>query len=261
MALHTNVLSPTNHDGSFISYFPLRSEGVQLSAEKARGIGLGWLMAEGASSSSSSSSQAVQTPEQAAEALRQFGEAQHSHSEVIESLAGQADEVDDDEDESLGVCNAEEVLQAYARCREAETIKTYRSAVTAFTNWLVLVKDNHEVKTMVAKILKCSGEPPTYTLDFKELAKSLEGPANLYCRYTLSFQKAANHKNKSGLGHIKNLRSGLSNEFLDNRVELSSLAINMLRNWTRSRKRDDMKARTRPNNPIKFSNATWSTPA
>ena len=92
------------------------------------------------------------------------------------------------------MCNAEEVLQAYARCREAETIKTYRSAVTAFTNWLVLVKDNHKVKTMVANILKCSGEPPTYTLDFKELAKSLEGPANLYCRYTLSFQKAANRK-------------------------------------------------------------------
>ena len=35
VALHTNVMSPTNHDGSFISYFPLRSEGVQLSAEKA----------------------------------------------------------------------------------------------------------------------------------------------------------------------------------------------------------------------------------
>ena len=101
----------------------------------------------------------------------------------------------------------------------------------------------------------------TYTLDYMALAKSLEGPANLYCRYTLSFQKAANRKNKSGLGHIKNLRSGLSNEFLDNRVELSSLAINMLRNWTRSRKRDDMKARTRPNNPTYVGWATWSTPA
>ena len=49
------------------------------------------------------------------------------------------------------MCNAEEVLQAYARCREAETLRTYRSAVTAFTNWLVLVKGIHEVETMVAK--------------------------------------------------------------------------------------------------------------
>ena len=122
------------------------------------------------------------------------------------------------------------------------------------------MKDNHEVKTMVAKILKRSGEPPTYRLDYNELAKSLEGPANMYCQYTLSFQKAANLNKKSGLGHIKNLRSGLSNDFLENRVELSSLAINMLRNWTRSRKRDDMKARTRPNNPIKYSNARSSLP-
>ena len=95
------------------------------------------------------------------------------------------------------------------------------------------MKDNYEVKTMVAKILKLSGVPPTYMLDYNELAKSLEVPANMYCQYTLSFQKAANLNKKSGLGHIKNLRSGLSNDFLDNRVELSSLAINMLRNWTR----------------------------
>ena len=34
----------------------------------------------------------------------------------------------------------------------------------------------------------------------------------------------------------------------------------MLRKWTRSRKRDDMKARTRPNNRIKISNARSSLP-
>ena len=204
-------------------------------------------MVNGASSSSSSPSEAFQTPEQAAEALRQLSIAQHSHAGVVESLAGQAEEgdEDDEEDEPLGVCNAQAVLEAYARCSESGTLKSYRSAVTAFTNWLILVRDNHEVKDSVSKVLKFSGTPPTYTLDYKELAKSLDRPANMYCRYTLSFQKAANLKNKSGLGHIKNLRSGLSNDFLDNQIELSSLAINMLRNWTRSRKRDDMKARTR----------------
>ena len=41
---------------------------------------------------------------------------------------------------------------------------------------------------------------------------------------------------------------------------MSRLALHMLRNWTRSRKRDDMRARTRPNNPIKFSNARSSLP-
>ena len=118
--------------------------------------------------------------------MRLFGEAQHSHQEVIESIDGQAaedDELDDDEEHELGMCNAQEVMEAYARCRERETLRTYRSAVTAFTNWLVTVKDNLEVKAMVAKILKHSGTPPTYKLDFKELAKSLEGSANMYCRY------------------------------------------------------------------------------
>ena len=118
--------------------------------------------------------------------MRLFGEAQHSHQEVIESIDGQAaedDELDDDEEHELGMCNAQEVLEANARCRERETLRTYRSAVTAFTNWLVTVKHNLEVKAMVAKILKHSGTPPTYKLDFKELAKSLEGSANMYCRY------------------------------------------------------------------------------
>ena len=88
--------------------------------------------------------------------MRLFGEAQHSHKEVIESIDGQAaedDELDDDEEHELGMCNAQEVLEANARCRERETLRTYRSAVTAFTNWLVTVKDNLEVKAMVAKIL------------------------------------------------------------------------------------------------------------
>ena len=128
----------------------------------------------------------MQSPEQATEALRLLREAQHSHKEVIGSLAGPAaedNELDDDEEHELGMCNAQEVLEAYARCRERETLRTYRSAVTAFTNWLVTVKDNLEVKAMVAKILKHSGTPPTYKLDFKELAKSLEGSANMYCRY------------------------------------------------------------------------------
>ena len=94
----------------------------------------------------------------------------------------------------------------------------------------------------------------TYTLDYMALAKSLEGPANTYCRFTLSW-KVANLNKQSGLGHIKNLRSGLSNDFLDNQVELSPLAIHIFRNLMRLRKRDGTKARTRPNNPIKFSNA------
>lgn len=141
---------------------------------------------DGASSSALPSPQAAQSPEEAAEALRLLSEAQHGHQAVIESINGEAagdDELDDDDEHELGVCNAQEVLEAYARCRERETLRTYRSAVTAFTNWLVTVKDNLEVKAMVAKILKHSGTPPTYKLDFKELAKSLEGSANMYCRY------------------------------------------------------------------------------
>ena len=87
----------------------------------------------------------------------------------------------------------------------------------AFIRWLIRVKDNYAVKDMVGKILKRS-EDGEYKLDYGALAKSLEVPKNMYCHYTLSFQRDANRNNKSGLGHIKALRSGLSNEFW--RIEL-----------------------------------------
>ena len=105
----------------------------------------------------------------------------------------------------------------------------------AFIRWLIRVKDNYAVKDMVGKILKRS-EDGEYKLDYGALAKSLEVPKNMYCHYTLSFQRDANRNNKSGLGHIKALRSGLSNEFLENRVRVTRLTLHMLKNWTRSRK-------------------------
>ena len=79
---------------------------------------------DGASSSALPSPQAAQSPEEAAEALRLLSEAQHGHQAVIESINGEAagdDELDDDDEHELGVCNAQEVLEAYARCRERET--------------------------------------------------------------------------------------------------------------------------------------------
>ena len=209
---------------------------------------------------SSSSLGGAQSPEEAAEALRLYGEQQHSHSGVLQNLEdGESDDDDSDEDLSIGVCSEEDLLASYARCRDEDTVKGYRYAVRAFIRWLIRVKDNYAVKDMVGKILKRS-EDGEYKLDYGALAKSLEVPKNMYCHYTLSFQRDANRNNKSGLGHIKALRSGLSNEFLENRVEVSRLALHMLKNWTRSRKRDDMRARTRPNNPIKFSNARSSLP-
>ena len=128
----------------------------------------------------------MQSPEEAAEALRLLGEAQHSHQDVIGSLAGQAaEDHEDDNDEPLGVCASEEVLQAYARCRESETLKTYRSAVTAFTNWLARVKDNHEVKAMNAKILKCIVEALTLWITWRLPSRSKGQPTRivgLLCR-------------------------------------------------------------------------------
>ena len=139
---------------------------------------------DGASSSALPSPQAAQSPEEAAEALRLLSEAQHSHQAVIGSLAGPAaedHEDDDDDDEPLGVCPSEEVLQAYARCRESETLKTYRSAVTAFTNWLARVKDNHEVKAMNAKILKCIVEALTLWITWRLPSRSKGQPTRVVC--------------------------------------------------------------------------------
>ena len=65
---------------------------------------------------------------------------------------------------------------------------------------------------------------------------------------------------KSGLGHIKRVRSGLSKEFLDNRVTMSDLALKLTAQWMASRKNDDMVAKTREINPVKYSNAQRSLP-
>ena len=58
---------------------------------------------------SSSSSGGAQSPEEAAEALRVYGEQLHSHSEVLQNLQDrESDDDDSDEDESLGVCSEED---------------------------------------------------------------------------------------------------------------------------------------------------------
>ena len=42
------------------------------------------------------------------------------------------------------------VLEVYAHCREEATVKTYKSAVSAFKQWLIKLKDNEESKDMIA---------------------------------------------------------------------------------------------------------------
>ena len=57
----------------------------------------------------------------------------------------------------------------------------------AFVRWLIRVKDNNAVKDMF--------EDGECMLDYGALAKSLEVPKNMYCHYSLSFQRDANRKN------------------------------------------------------------------
>ena len=201
--------------------------------------------------------------------LLNLGISQHAHAGVLAGISNgdlSDEEAVEDEGESIvpsagaGWADTSAVLEAYAHCREEATVKTYKSAVSAFKQWLIKLKDNEESKEMIGRILRYDDTTDAHVINYAALAKSLETPKNCYCVYTLSFQKAANDANKSGLGHIKNLRSGLSDYFLTHKVVLSPLALLTLKNWTRSRKRDDMKAKTRENNPIKFTNARSSLP-
>ena len=76
----------------------------------------------------------------------------------------------------------------------------------------------------------------------------------------MGYQMKMQSQGKSGLGHIKRLRSGLSKAFLDKGIALSALALKNCELWTRSRKNDDMAAKTKSINPVKYSNAQKSLP-
>jgi len=98
------------------------------------------------------------------------------------------------------------------------------------------------------------------TFDAAKLAKSFEENMNVYFNYTLSYQKRMNSKQKSGLGHIKILRTALTDFFMSSGVELSKIALAKLGKWQKSRKRDDMTAKMKDIDPVKFSNARSSLP-
>ena len=65
---------------------------------------------------------------------------------------------------------------------------------------------------------------------------------------------------KSDIGHIKTLRSAVSDFFHSNGVSLTALALAKLTKWQKSHKRDDMAAKMRDLNPVKFSNARHALP-
>ena len=76
---------------------------------------------------SSSSLGGAQSPEEAAEALRVYGEQQHTHSDFLQNLEdGESDDDGSDEDLSIDLCSEEDLLASYARCRDEDTVKGYR---------------------------------------------------------------------------------------------------------------------------------------
>ena len=123
---------------------------------------------------------------------------------------------------------------------------------------LLAWSERHKNEDLIKEVTKTDGG--VFQFEYKKLAESLESPNNVFFRYTLYYQIAMNSKRKSGLGHIKRLRSGLSKYFLDNRVAMSDLALKLTANWMAPRKNDDMAAKMRPVNPVKYSNAQRSLP-
>ena len=155
------------------------------------------------------------------------------------------------------ICD-EDMDDAMERSRERSTTEGYKKSCEKFLKWSV----DHQSKDIVADVLKEDEEDPTkMVFDVAKLAKSMETVRGPYCQYTRQYQLDMQAKSKSGLGAIKQLRSGLTNLFRKNRVELSQVALATLKNWQKSRCRDDMTAKMRDINPVKFSNARDSLPS
>jgi len=149
----------------------------------------------------------------------------------------------------------EDVEAAFLRARTKKTLRGYENAVEVLRLWC----EKHKEELLVKNVTR-ENEDGKIEIDFKKLAKSLEIRDNIYFRYTMCYQIMMQKQQKSGLGHIKRLRSGLSKMFLDERIELSQTARRACELWTRSRKNDDMTAKTRGVNPVKYSNAQKSLP-
>ena len=147
-------------------------------------------------------------------------------------------------------------LEGASRARTKETQDAYDRSVQRLEEWML----KHTEQPSVIAVMTEDPETKRYHLDAAKLAKSLEESANVYTNYTLTYQLAMNEIQKSGLGHIKTLRSGLSDFFCKNGVELSKLALDKLTLWQKSRRRDDMAAKMKDIDPVKFSNARSSLP-
>ena len=149
------------------------------------------------------------------------------------------------------------IAAANARAREEGTTKGYHAAVGLFLKWVIANKD----KNVCSDVLQDSeGDDGVLVFDVERLGKSMETIKGPYFQYTRQYQLRMQRAGKSGMGGIATLRSAVTDFFVTNRCELSQQAIQTLKTWGKSRRRDDMAAKMRPDNPIQFSNARDDLP-
>jgi len=175
------------------------------------------------------------------------------------------DSEDDDDDETDGFAalqsawiSNDDLDDCMSRARDASTTKGYKSAVKKFLAFCVLFMATQVVCSDVLKLN--DDDSGNYVFDVPKLAKSMESVHGPYFQYTRQYQQRLQEKGKSGIGGIKQLRSGLTDLFCSASVELSNLALKVLTLWQKSRNRDDMTAKMRSVNPVKFTNARDSIP-
>ena len=181
----------------------------------------------------------------------------------IEEVNNEIEDCEDREDSGFGDVDDEgipfgtqgEVNDGLRRARHKKTLRGYLLAVETLRLWCERHKDMDLVKGVAT--IRDDG---SFDFDYKKLAKSLESPENVYFRYTIGYQTKMQNQRKSGLGAIKRLRSGLSKVFLDHKIIMSDLAIQLCKEWMQSRKNDDMAAKLREHDPVKYSNAQKSLP-
>jgi len=184
------------------------------------------------------------------------------HQSFVVIMSNAYDSSDDENEAGFEELQSEwlskkDMEESLARAREPSTTASYVSAVDKFKKWCF----QHRAHESVANVLKDINETAkTCEFDLPKLAESMETVHNPYCHYTRAYQLEMNKKQKSGIGTIATLRSGLSDLFCSEQVELSSTALLTLTKWKKSRNRDDMKAKMRDENPVKFTNARSNLP-
>ena len=224
-----------------------------------------FLFASPSSSSSSSSSSFAcrsfrnqELAAAAAEEEEEEVEEEEEEDEEEETDSSDSDESSSDSPSDSDGCHPEEaddggprnyhskiIQQGYEENWTQTTRKTYNAYMEKFLSFCVTNQRSGCLKKVLRK-----GDHGNYEFDPEKLAKSLEEKSNPYSKYTYGIQKQAHKEGKAAFSRIEKVRCAMIYFFKSKSVALSQKARERVNLWTSGRKKKDIRAKMRANNPI-----------